>query len=170
MRHFKGKISKRSVDALKADPDGERVYLWDTQIPGFHFVLRREGAGSYRYFYRTPEGIKRHPTIGKHGAYTPDEARDAADAMRQAVKAGRDPFAERQEMKMAPTVAELLDAYLASERFADKALSTQATDKGRIERHLKPLLGRKLVHALTPGDVERTRAAIRDGKTATDVK
>jgi integrase len=73
-------------------------------------------------------------------------------------------------MKLAPTVGALLDAYLASQSFADKAPSTQATDRGRIERHLKPLLSRKHVHTLTPGDIRRAFAAIRDGQTATDIK
>jgi hypothetical protein len=64
----------------------------------------------------------------------------------------------------------VLDAYLASERFAAKAPSTQAIDRGRIERHLRPLLGRTHVHTLTPGGVERAFAAIRVGRTATVVK
>ena len=47
------------------------------------------------------------------------------------------------------TVDELLDAYLAGEDFADKAAVTKAVDRGRIERHLRPLLGKKHAHLVT---------------------
>ena len=67
-------------------------------------------------------------------------------------------------------MGEILDAYLASESFKDKAPSTQAVDRGRIERHLRPLLGRKHAHKLGSEDIKRALNAIRDGKTAKDEK
>ena len=48
--------------------------------------------------------------------------------------------------------------------------STQRVDKGRIERHLRPLLGRRLAHSLNSEDIKRTFNAIREGKTAKDEK
>ena len=60
----------------------------------------------------------------------------------------------------------MLDAYLASEAFNGKATTTRLTDRGRIERHLKPLLGRRPVDTLTQEEIERAFNAIRDGKTA----
>ena len=41
---------------------------------------------------------------------------------------------------------------------------------GQIERHLKPLLGKRHVEKLEPEDIRRTFAAIRDGKTAVQIK
>jgi integrase len=67
-------------------------------------------------------------------------------------------------------LGDLLDAYLESEDFKDKAASTQSIDRGRIERHLRPLLGRKHAHLLTDNAIKRALAAIRDGRTATDIK
>ena len=64
----------------------------------------------------------------------------------------------------------MLRAYVSSDRFNTKAPSTQYVDRGRVERHLIPTLGRKLVQAVTPGDVERAFRAITEGKTAADVK
>ena len=163
------KITKRSVDAAAPDP-GRRYYVWDTEIKGFGLLVLPSGVKTYFYRYRTPEGRERRATIGKHGTRTPDEARREADELRRAVGAGRDPLAEKQDRREAITVAELLDAYVASERFAQKADSTKTIDRGRITRHLKPAIGRKVVRGLTPGDVECAFAAIRDGKTAADVK
>lgn len=159
------KITKRIVDASEADP-GRRFYVWDDQIKGFGLLVLPSGVKSYIYQYRTPEGRERRATIGKHGSLTPDEARDKADAMRRAVKEGRDPLLEKRERRQAVTVGDVLDAYLDSDAFAAKADGTRATDKGRILRHLKPLLGRLHVETLRPGDVEKAFAAIRDGKTA----
>ena len=59
MPGLKAKINKRTIDAMKSDPDGKPVYLWDTQMAGFHFVLFREGIGAYRFHYRAtrPEPV-----------------------------------------------------------------------------------------------------------------
>jgi integrase len=159
------KISKRIVDASAPDPD-RRYYVWDTEIKGFGLLVLPSGVKSYIYRYRTAEGTERRATIGKHGALTADEARDKADDLRHAVNKGGDPVEEKRQRKKAATIGEVLDAYLLSEAFRAKADGTQATDRGRINRHLKPLLGRHHVDTLKPGDVERAHNAIRDGKTA----
>ncbi len=159
------KISKRAVDAASPDP-ARRYFLWDTELKGFGLLVLPSGVKSYVLQYRTQDGRSRRATLGKHGSITPDEARAKADAMRRTVVEGRDPLAEKRERRYAATVGDMLDAYLASEAFAAKADSTRATDRGRIVRHLKPLLGRIKVDALTPDRIKRASAAIRDGKTA----
>ncbi len=164
------KITKRTVDAASPDPTGRRFYMWDTEIKGFGLLVLPSGVKSYFYRYRTPEGRERRATIGKHGAWTPDEARRRADEMRQAVKDGVDPLGVKQAMIEAPTVADVLDAYLASEAYRSKAPSTRAIDQGRIDRHLKPLLGRKHAHLLTEDQVKQARADIATGKTAATIK
>jgi integrase len=167
---LKAKITKRFVDGLKPDPDGGRVIVRDTETPGFNLLVLPSGVMSYRLQYRTAQGVQREPTIGKHGDWTPDQARKRAWEMRQEIKSGHDPLAAKRERAQALTVAAMLDAYVGSDRFAGNAPSTQAIDRGRVERHLKPLLGRKHVDILTPGEIERTRVAIRDGKTAGRIK
>lgn len=164
------RITKRVVDCTLPNPD-ERVLLWDSDVKGFGLLVLPSGVKSYVFRYRTPEGRERRITIAQHGALTPDEAREKAEELRRAVRRdGRDPLAERHERRQAKTVGELLDAYLESEAFKDKAESTKATDRGRIERHIRPLLGKRLADGLTPNDVARAFASIRDGRTAVVVK
>ena len=162
------KITKRVVDA--AAPKSDRYIVWDSELKGFGLLVMPSGVKSYFYQYRTAEGRQRRATIGKHGEWTPTQARARAEDHREAVRGGRDPLADKRALKEAPTIGEILDAYLKSESFKDKAHSTQAIDRGRVERHLRPLLGRRHAHSLGVEEIKRAFNAIRDGKTATDVK
>jgi hypothetical protein len=148
------RITKRVVDAAALD-QCRRFTIWGHRRQRLRPPRAPSGIKSYVFNYRTPRAAAGARPYGKHGSWTPEQARSKAEALRLSVAAGRDPLGEKQALRAAPTVSEVLDAYLASERFAAKAPSTQGIDRGRIERHLKPLLGNKHVHALTPGDVER---------------
>ena len=92
---------------------------------------------------------------------------------------GADPAAEKQARRNAETVAELCDAYwadaeagrLMTRRRTPKKASTLVSDKGRMEKHIKPLLGRMKVAAVTREDVEAVHARRcrgQDGGAHTD--
>ena len=74
----------------------------------------------------------------------------------------RDPAIEKRTGRNAQSVAELCDMYLSdatagrlmTRRGAAKKASTLSTDRGRIERHIKPLLGRRAVATVAREDVE----------------
>ena len=74
------------------------------------------------------------------------------------VAAGHDPAEQRDADRQAMTVAELCDEYLTkakagqvlTRRGVAKRASTLAIDTGRIERHIKPLLGHRNVKDLRP--------------------
>lgn len=165
------KISKRTVDAIRApmpreDGKARQQWLWDGEIKGFGVCMRSTGVHSYVFNYRDRHGQARNITLGKVGSLTPDQARKKAEDHRAAVRDGRSPLAEKRAAKVAMTVAELLDVYLAGERFKKKAQTTQAVDRGRIESHLRPLLGNCVLEALSPVDVEDAHRKIVAGKTA----
>jgi integrase len=163
------KLTKRVVDAAAAKADGQYI-VWDEQVMGFGLVVRPTGVKSYVLNYLNPEGRYRRITIGQHGAITCEEARKIAAEHRHSIVHGGDPLERRQEKRRAITVDELLHAYVASEEFKDKADITKAIDVGRINRHLRPLLGKRHAHLVTEADVRRAFTAIRDGKTKADVK
>lgn len=162
------KITKRTVDALSV-PE-KRQWIWDTELKGFGVALRPTGTHSYVFNYRDRHAKLRNITIGKIGSMTPDEARKRAEALRREVQNGKSPIADKRAAKAAMTVDDLFDSYLASERFKRKAPSTQSVDRGRIERHLRPLLGKHVLEALTPRDIETAHSKIAAGKTAADIK
>ncbi len=168
------RIGLREVRALKP---GEIV--WDASLPGFGARRQRSKAVSYILFYRTQEGRQRWFTIGRHGApWTPESAREEARRLLGDVVNRADPAADKRAARNARTVSELCDRYLADaeagrlmtrRRMAKKA-STIVTDRGRIERHIKPLLGRRAVAAVTREDVEAFMHDVAAGKTASKTK
>jgi integrase len=162
------KITKRVVDA--ATPKAARAYLWDDELRGFGLVVQPTGVKSYVFNYRSPEGRLRRLLLGRHGDLTCEQARKLAAEHKHSVVHGGDPLRAKQAQRNAVTVGDLLDAYLASDEFNDKAQITKDIDRGRIERHLRPLLGKRHAHHLTEQDVRSAFRDIASGKTALDVK
>jgi len=145
------KLSKRTDDAIRPDPNGREVFVRDTgdgALKGFGVRLMPSGIGSYLVQYRTKEGR------------TGDKLKE--------VTIGGDPSAERHRVRReALTIAELADLYLAEGPAAkpNKEASSWATDRSNIDRHVKPLLGRKLVASLTRNDVVRFQRDVATGKS-----
>jgi len=163
------KIGLRDVRALEPS-----ATIWDGAVTGFG--ARRQGEGVVAYFvkYRTTDGRQRWHTIGPHGSpWTPYTARaKALELLGQVVK-GADPAAEKQAKRSALTVAELCRRYLADAEAGHvlvrgghpKKPGTLEADRGRIENHIIPILGRLSVAAVTKQDVERLMHAIADAET-----
>src|SRR5258706_2136982 len=168
------KIGLREVRALKS---GETV--WDAAVAGFGARRQQSPAVSCVLIYRTQEGRQRWHTIGRHGApWTPETARAEATRLLGKVVDGIDPSAVKQAKRKAATVAELCDLYLAdaeagrllTQRKLPKKASKLTIDRGRIARHIKPLLGQMKVAAVTREDVDRFMHDIAVGKTAGNTK
>jgi integrase len=155
---------------------------WDEgkgAVTGFGARRQKGDAVAYVVKYRTADGRQRWATIGRHGApWTPEMARDEARRILGEVANGGDPASTKREARQASTVAELCDAYLESckagrvltRRQTTKKASTLDGDRGRIERHIKPLLGALKVAAVTPQDIERFRDAVSEGVTNARIK
>ena len=62
------KLSKRAVDAIRPDPAGGDVFMWDSgdgALKGFGVRMKPSGAASYLVQYRTKEGHTRRFKIGR---------------------------------------------------------------------------------------------------------
>jgi integrase len=176
------KLTKRFVDALK--PVDRDTLHRDTDLKGFALRVKPPsakhpaGARTWVARYRNSAGRTRQLKLGPVGALTPDEARQLARKALGRVADGHDPSAARGAARGAVTVAILCDEYLAAaekglvlgKRKRAKSDSTLATDRGRIQRHIKPLLGRMAVADVQPLDVRRFLTAVQTGKTKATVK
>lgn len=165
------RLSKSVVD--RALPSEADYFLWDSALKGFGIKIAKGGRKSYVCKYRVGNGRAaptRRMTIGAHGSpWTVDQARAEARKLLGRAANGEDPAKEKQDEKKQITVAQLCDLYLDNGVGTKKA-STVATDRGRIQRHIKPLLGRKKVRDVTRADVKRFLQDVANGKTATDEK
>jgi len=109
---------------------------------------------------------------------TAEEARAEAKKWLADRAKGNDPIAELAASRKSETVEQLCRSYLAAakqglilgKRNRPKKASTLATDRGRVERHILPLLGKKRVRDITNADVNRFMRGVMAGKTVADVK
>ena len=133
-------------------PSGRKGYVVQYNVGGRHGETRRKA-------------------LGLHGVLTAEEARVEARKWLGERAMGKDPIAEQAANRAAETIEQLCERYLdATVRSLvlgkggrPKKPSTLSTDRGRIKRHIVPLLGKKKVRELSSVDVARF---IRDITTA----
>ena len=169
------KLTKRIVDA--ADVREKDYFVWDDELPGFGLRVFASGKRSYLIQYRAAGRTRRY-TIGLHGVWTPETARQEAKVQLGRVARGDNPSEERQLDHKAITVKELCALYTADLNAGlilgkggrPKRPTTIVTDTGRIERHIIPLIGARRVKDLTKADINNVLKDIMAGKTRVAVK
>lgn len=165
----KAKLTKRAVDAAAVPAKGEPdARVWDTELKGFFLRVYSTGRKVYAVKCRV-NGRQCIHTIGVHGSpWTPDKARGAADEALRLARSGTDPSAERKAAREALTVAELVKLYIGEGPATKpaKRASTWATDASNLNRHIVPLLGRRIANEVTKADAARAVRDISTGKTA----
>jgi integrase len=143
-----GKITKSTVEKM---PQGS--VLWDTTLVGFgarrqlrhvHYLLR----------YRM-NGHQRFVSIGRHGMWTPDAARNEARRLLGLVAGGVDPASKRHHTT--ETFGTEVTRYLAIKSTALKARSVS-----EIHRHL--MVYSKPLHSLPLSKIDRRTVALRLGE------
>lgn len=172
------KLTIRDVDALLCPPEVASIQLWDGELRGFGVRAFSSGTKKFIVQYRTRSGQQRRMTLGAHGTLTLERARTRAKAILGRVAEGFDPAGENHEQRNALTVDKLCDLYVAAAEAGlvtgrggtAKKQSTMRVDRGRIERHIKPLLGRAKAIDVRPPDIERVKNAIAVGKTAANIR
>lgn len=171
------KLTKSTIDGLKPLPSGD-LYAWDDDVAGFGLRVKPSGVRSFMVQYRNASGVSRRITLGKFGVLTADQARKIAKARLAEAAKGDDPAEKRSEDRKAMTVRQLCRAYLEAagrgliigKSGRPKKPSTLYVDRGRIKRHILPLLGNRPVRDLKTPDIARFMRDIASGKTADDIK
>jgi integrase len=167
------KLTKTAVDALQVKA-GSDAFLWDSELRGFGVRLKLSGTKTFVIQYRNAERRTRRFVIGQYGVLPVEIARNLAKKKLASVIDGGDPSQERRAAREGMTVAEVCDWYLG-EAEAGRLLgrnrrpikaSSVAGDRSRIEQHIKPLIGTRVVAHLRLADIERLQADIAAGRSA----
>jgi integrase len=171
-------LTKRFIDVLEPPAGKSEVVYWDDKLPCFGVRVRSTGGMTYVIQYRNRQGQTRKLKIGSVRRMTVEEARSEAKVRLAEVERDIDPAERRAADRKAMSIEELCRQYLAASEKGlvmgksgrAKKSSTLATDRGRIERHIVPLLGSRLVKDLTQADINRFMRDVTAGKTAANVK
>ncbi len=167
------KLTKTEVE--KAPLREKQYTVWCSELRGFGAYIHPTGRRTYFVDYRTADGGRRRMTIGRHGAITAEQARKLAiETLGGIVLQKGDPLLDRKTRRASMTVSELCDRYveavekglIVGRTGQPKRASTLEIDRGRIARHIKPLIGKKLVVDLDRADLVRFMRDVHTGKTA----
>jgi integrase len=164
---MRGKITKRSVDALEPGDNGAEAVLWDSELKGFGIRVQRGGTKSYVLHYRAGSGRGaplRKLTIGRHGSpWTPETARREAKRLLGMIEDGSDPAADKIARREAPTMGELAQRFLAEHADAKRKTTTADEYRRLLNKIILPALSSRKVADVTRADVSKlhhvTRAA-----------
>jgi len=150
-------------------PEKGHVIHWDGAIDGFGL---RVTAGGHRAFILDYYifGKRHRYTIGKYpDDYSAEMARARALELRQGVREGRDPFAEKERMAQEAaedaargrTVAELATAYMKEHVHPYRRPKTEKDYQALIDNHIRPQLGRFRVGAVLRRDVTNLHVSLK---------
>jgi len=153
---YRLRIGLREIAAMQP-----HTMLWDLETRGFCARRQFSDVITYSVYFRMRDGQQRFYKIGRHGVFTPTQARDEAKQVLRNVAVGKDPAAELKALRHGPTIAELCDEY--EKRANGKKVSTLKSDASRIVTHIKPKLGKLKVASVTSENVETFMRSLSPG-------
>jgi integrase len=163
------RLTKQIVDDLA--PRNTDYVVWCGKLPGFGCRVRPSGHKSFVVMYRSGgrNATPRKVTIGVYGKLTVEQAREEAAKILAKAELGEDVALQRARVRAEMTVSELCDEYMR-EGVDHKKPSTLASDVSRIECHIRPLLGRKRIGAVTRADISQFLRDVATGAARRNVK
>lgn len=156
---MKLKITKTVIEGAEA-PENEKLYIWDTILPGFHVIVRPSGRKSFYAFYRLRNRRQQTIKLGDFPALTVDQAREKYKELTNQAFEGINPVeAIRERAREAEpdpakngTVCDLYRKYMAEHAIVKKPRS-RLNDEGYWNNHILPRIGQKRVRDVTVGDI-----------------
>jgi len=152
------KLTKKIVESTS--PQDKDIILWDSEISGFLCKVTPAGKKSYFLYYRTQDRRQRRPKIGDHGVMTCEQARSIAQLWLLEVSQGKDPSAEKQDLRAMPTLKELANQYM-TEHASRKKESSRKGDQVLWKKHILPVLGALKVSSIDRSDIAKLHHSLQ---------
>lgn len=122
------KLTKNYIDKITAPADKE-AFHWDTEVKGFGLRVTPSGKITYIVQGRV-NGSSPRISIGPHGVFTVDQAREVAREHLRSMRMGIDPRAvAKKEAAQRVTLRDVADGYKRDRPLKDSS-------KAEIERHV----------------------------------
>lgn len=157
---MKAHLTERNAKTFKPGPRNTIVY--DDGVIGFGLRITQAGARAFVLDYLF-EARKRRLTIGSWPDWSVAAAREQAKRYKREIDQGRDPLAQRDERRIAPTIKDLIERYL------DEHGPRLSKDYARDQRNMlnKYVLSKwrdRKVIDIRPADVDALLAEIAKGR------
>lgn len=154
-----GALSDAAIRRLPVPASGQKIH-WDDVTPGLGVRITKGGSRAFLLDYRVRgSGRQRRFTIGSTEDWSLGAARREAKRLRAEIDLGRDPLAEIEAERNAPTMDELIERF-EREHLPGKRASTQGDYQGMINRHIRPHFRSMRVADVAFGDVDRLHRRI----------
>ena len=151
------KLTSAFCRDVTCPPDVRKEVYRDTEVIGFGMEVRESGATFY-FYYTRPNGKAAQVKIGGRGDISFEEAKRRAKELRSKHVLGGDPSAEKTRDRSIIQFSDLSDLHVEHAR---GTLRSHACVELAHRRYLKPRFGRQRLHEITPQDIERYFAELR---------
>jgi len=146
-----------------AAPAEARDYqIFDSEVRGFAVCIYRGGGRAFTLDYRYA-GRQRRMTFGRWPEWSVSAARTRAKELRRDIDAGGDPLANRDNLREAPRVTDLIARY-SEVHLTHLARLNAADQRSMMEKLIAPAWGRMLVTEVSSYDVELLLTKVAEGR------
>ena len=152
------KLTDGIVKGLATPAKGNRIE-YDTEVKGFGARVTAAGARSFILNYRTRSGRERRYTIGSFPDWQTIAARKEAAELKKLVDRGGDPLGDLEQVREAPTVADMCSRY-QSDHLPKKREISQRDDRSMIAKDILPALKHRKVAEVTFSEIDALHRSI----------
>ena len=131
------RLNEATIKKVEPPPKGNRIYR-DGDTKGLGLRVTAAGAKAFVLNYSI-EGRERRLTIGPWPEWSATAARERAKELRRMIDQGIDPLAEKEQRRAAPTVEDIIKAYLTGHAAKKKS---GHVDRQYLERDVLPAWGK----------------------------
>lgn len=133
------KLTKTLIDCTRAE--ARDIELRDTIVPGFLCKITPAGSKVFMVQYRTNDGLRRKPSIGRFAELSVEQARLIASDLMAEVRRGHDPSARKAADRAAPTVDDLCKRFITDYCMMRNKPASVATYQRIIDVKIIPFMG-----------------------------